>query len=65
MDDWANEMVLQRELRKIDISRPENLKYFKKEFRKFKRSVSEKEYKRFIEIAYQKAIAERKASARS
>ena len=60
MDDWAKELILKRELRKIDIRQPQNLKYFTKEFRKFKKSVSAKEYKCFIDIAYQKSIAERK-----
>jgi hypothetical protein len=59
MDNWAKETTLKRELRKIDISQPENLKYFRKEFKKFKRSVSETEYKCFIDIAYQKSVAER------
>ena len=43
----------------MDIRQPENLKYGRKEFKKFKRSVSETEYKSFIDIAYQKAVAER------
>ena len=64
MDNWAKETVLNRELRKIDIRQPQNLKYFTKEFRKFKKSVSEKEYKCFIDIAYQKAVAERKEEQR-
>ena len=35
-------MILQRELRKIDISTPENIKHYRKELTKFKRSVSKK-----------------------
>ena len=59
MDRWAQEMILQRELRKIDISTPENIKHYRKELTKFKRSVSKKEYKRFLDLTYQQAVIDR------
>ena len=59
MDDWANEIALKKELRKIDVSRPENIKHYRKELRKFRRSVSEKEYQRYLEITYQRSVAEK------
>ena len=34
MDRWAQEMLLQREMNKIDISTPENIKHYRKELRK-------------------------------
>ena len=59
MNDWSNEMILQGELRKIDISTPENIKHYRKELTKFKRSVSKKEYKRFLDLTYQQAVIDR------
>ena len=59
MDRWAQEIVLQREMNKIDISTPENIKHYRKELRKFKRSVSQKEYKRFLDLTYQQAVIDR------
>jgi hypothetical protein len=59
MDEWANQMILKEEMNRIDISAPENIKYYRKELRKFKRSVSEKEYKRYLDLTYQQAILKR------
>jgi len=64
MDRWAQEMVLQREMNKIDISAPENIKHYRKELRKFKRSVSKKEYKRFLDLTYHQAMTEREIEKR-
>ena len=59
MNEWSNEMILQRELRKIDISTPENIKHYRKELTKFKRSVSKREYQRFLDLTYQQAVIDR------
>ena len=59
MNDWSNEMILQGELRKIDISTPENIKHYRKELTKFKRSVSKKEYQRFLDLTYQQSVIDR------
>ena len=60
MDDWAKELVLKREMRKVDIA-----PFVGKELKKLKKSLSPAEYKRFLDITYQKSVAEREANARS
>ena len=54
MDDWAKELVLKREMRKVDIT-----PFVGKELRKLKKSLSSAEYKRFMELTYDKARLER------
>ena len=60
MDDWAKELVLKREMRKMDIA-----PFVGKELKKLRKSLSSEEYKRFLDITYQKSVAEREANARS
>ena len=59
MDNWAKELVLKKEMRKVDIT-----PFVGKELRKLKKSLSSVEYKRFIDIAYQKSVAEREEEQR-
>jgi len=54
MDDWAKELVLKREMRKMDIA-----PFVGKELKKLKKSLSPVEYKRFMELTYDKARLER------
>jgi len=54
MDDWAKELVLKREMRKVDATL-----FFGKELKKLKKSLSSAEYKRFMELTYDKARLER------
>lgn len=60
MDDWAKEIVLKREMRKMDIA-----PFVGKELKKLRKSLSYAEYKRFLDITYEKSVAERKANERS
>mgnify|MGYP003147321689 CR=1 FL=1 len=55
MDEWAKEIVLKKEMRKVDIA-----PFFGKELKKLKKSLSPVEYKRFIELSYDKARLERR-----
>ena len=54
MDDWAKELVLKREMRKVDI-----VPFVGKELKKLKKSLSSEEYKKFMELTYDKARLER------
>jgi hypothetical protein len=45
MDDWAKELVLKREMRKMDIA-----PFVGKELKKLRKSLSSEEYKRFLDI---------------
>ena len=54
MDDWAKELVLKREMRKVDIA-----PFVGKELKKLKKSLSSAEYKRFMELTYDQARLER------
>ena len=54
MDDWAKELVLKREMRKVDIA-----PFVGKELKKLKKSLSSAEYKRFMELSYDQARLER------
>jgi len=54
MDDWAKELVLKREMRKMD-SAP----FVGKELRKLRKSLSSEEYKKFMELTYDQARLER------
>ena len=54
MDDWAKELVLKREMRKVDIA-----PFVGKELKKLKKSLSPEEYKRFMELTYDKSRLER------
>ena len=54
MDDWAKELVLKREMRKVDATL-----FFGKELKKLKKSLSSAEYKRFMELSYDQARLER------
>ena len=54
MDDWAKELVLKREMCKVDIA-----PFVDKELKKLKKSLSSAEYKRFMELTYDKARLER------
>jgi hypothetical protein len=60
MDDWAKEIALKKELRKVD-----GTPFIGKELKKLKKSLSPVEYKRFLDITYQRVRVERKANARS
>jgi len=60
MDDWAKKMALKKGMRKVD-----GTPFSGKELRKLKKSLSPVEYKRFLDITYQRAEAEREANARS
>ena len=54
MDDWAKETVLKREMRNVDI-----VPFVGKELKKLKKSLSSEEYKKFMELTYDKARLER------
>ena len=54
MDEWAKELVLKKEMRKVDIT-----PFVGKELKKLKKSLSPVEYKRFMELTYDKARLER------
>jgi hypothetical protein len=54
MDDWAKELVLKKEMRKVDAT-----PFFGKELRKLRKSLSSVEYKKFMELTYDKARLER------
>ena len=54
MDDWVKEIVLKREMRKVDAT-----PFFGKELKKLKKSLSSAEYKRFMELTYDQARLER------
>ena len=54
MDDWAKELVLKREMRKMDIA-----PFVGKELKKLRKSLSSAEYKRFMELSYDQARLER------
>jgi len=54
MDDWAKELVLKKEMRKVDAA-----PFFGKELKKLKKSLSTVEYKRFMELTYDKARVEK------
>jgi len=53
MDDWAKELVLKKEMRKVDAA-----PFFGKELKKLKQSLSPVEYKRFVELSYDKVRLE-------
>ena len=54
MDDWAKELVLKREMRKMNIA-----PFVGKELKKLKKSLSSEEYKRFMELSYDQARLEK------
>jgi len=54
MDNWAKELVLKKEMRKVDATL-----FFGKELKKLKKSLSPVEYKRFMELTYDKAKLEK------
>jgi len=54
MDDWAKELVLKREMRKMNIA-----PFVGKELKKLKKSLSPAEYKKFMELTYDKARVEK------
>ena len=54
MDDWAKELVLKREMRKMNIA-----PFVGKELKKLKKSLSSAEYKRFMELSYDQARLEK------
>jgi hypothetical protein len=54
MDGWYKNLILKNALKKIDIRKDGNLKYWRKAFSEFRKSVPKKVFKRFLEITYEK-----------
>ena len=59
MSDWLNDIVLQRELKKIKTSDPAFKKQWRILFKKFRKNTPKHIMQRFLDLAYYQAIANR------
>ena len=59
MSDWLNDIVLQRELKKIETSDPAFKKQWRILFKKFRKNTPKHIMQRFLDLAYYQAIANR------